>query len=277
MLPGDIDLDDVVTSSQVSGWDLALAVLAVLLSWLASRYVSRGVLSVLGRVGGVTENLAHFAARVCKYLVVMLGVGVALTFLGAEIQPFITMAIIVAVVAVLALRGVADNFASGVVLQTRRPVDLGDEIEALGFTGVIVEMNGRSVVVQTYDGRTVHLPNSKVLDNPVVNNSEHRARRTEIEVRARRTGDIGASLDAIGDAARDAHGVLADPAPAVVLTTAEPERIIVRLRVWSQPGEETTVGSAVVRSVADALQGMGVDASVTTPPPRRPDPPSAPL
>lgn len=272
-----IDVQDVVSGTQVSGWDLVLAAAAILAGWIVGRIVSRAVLGVLSRVSGVGENLRQFAARLAKYLVVMIGAGVALTFLGAEIQPLLTAAIIVAVVAALALRGVAENFASGVVLQTRRPIDLGDEIEAMGFVGVVTEMNGRSVVIETYDGKTVHLPNSQVLDNAVVNNFEHQSRRTDIEVRAERTDDIDAVLAAIGDAARSAAGVLAEPAPVAVLTSAEPHRIRVLVRVWSKPGSELTTGSAVVRDVAQALRGRGIAATVTTPPPPPPFTPAPPL
>lgn len=265
-----VDVQDFVSASQVSGWDLVLAAIAILAGWIVGRIAHRAVLGVLGRVSGVSENLRQFTARLAKYLVVMLGVGVALSFLGAEIQPLITAAIIVAVVAALALRGVAENFASGVVLQTRRPITLGDEIEAMGFVGVVTEMNGRSVVIETYDGKTVHLPNSQVLEGPVVNNFERHARRTDVEVRAERSDDIEATVAAIRTAVAGAAGVRSDPPPTVALTSAEPHRIAVLVRVWGEPGSELTTGSSVVHDVAEALRKLGIDATVTTPPPPPP-------
>jgi hypothetical protein len=63
--------------------------------------------------------------RLTKYLVYAVGVGVAVAVLGASLQPILAAVVIVGVVMVLALRGIADNFASAIVLQTRRPVQLG--------------------------------------------------------------------------------------------------------------------------------------------------------
>ena len=83
-------------------------------------------------------------------------------------------------VLVLALRGIADNFAASVVLQARHPIALGDEIESGDFVGVVTELNGRSVVIRTVDGRTVHVPNGEILQERLVNNSTHGARRSEI-------------------------------------------------------------------------------------------------
>lgn len=79
-------------------------------------------------------------------MVIFLGVGIALSLLGAPIQPLIAAAIVIAVVLGLALRGIAENFAAGILLQTRRPIHVGDEIESLGHSGNVVEMNSRAGV-----------------------------------------------------------------------------------------------------------------------------------
>src|SRR4051794_39712346 len=177
------DLGDLVSSSDIRSWDLALAGVSLVATWIFGRLAQRATLTVLGRWDGISEDLRQLAARLVKYAVWLLGFGIALTFLGAPIQPLLAAAVILAVVAVLALRGIADNFAAGVLIQTRRPVQLGDEIEVLGHAGVITEMNGRSVVIETADGRTVHIPNAKMLDNPLVNASAHALRRSDVEVR----------------------------------------------------------------------------------------------
>lgn len=51
--------------------------------------------------------------------------------------------IILGVVLALVLRGIADNFAAGVVIQSRHPVRLGDEIDALRYVGTVRALNGR--------------------------------------------------------------------------------------------------------------------------------------
>ena len=259
----------------VNGWDVLFAVLSLVVAWIAGRLARRAVLGALSRLEGVGRDLRQLAGRLTKYLVYAVGVGVALAFLGASLQPILAAVVIVGVVMVLALRGIADNFASGIVLQTRRPVQLGDEIETLGHVGVVRDMNGRSVILETYDGRTVHIPNSKVLSNPLVNNSAHGSRCTEIEVRATRNAGIDSIVEVVSGAA-DVEGVLRDPAPVVFVAAAEPERVIIRLRVWREPSHPQ-LGSRVVSSVAEALRGRHIDAAVMTPPPKAPTTPSAPL
>jgi small-conductance mechanosensitive channel len=125
------DITDRVAGSDITGTEIVVAVIVLVISWIAARMARRAVLEVLAKLSGVSEDLRQLAGRLTKYFVLLIGFGVALTVLGASVQPFITAAIIVAVVAGLALRGVAENFAAGVVIQTRRPIQIGDDIRAL--------------------------------------------------------------------------------------------------------------------------------------------------
>src|SRR6478736_1728408 len=136
-----VSVDDVISKSTVSGWDIGLAIAALVIAWLAGRFASRGVLRLTAGVDGISDDLRELGARAVKYFCWLLGVGVALSLLGAEVQPLLAAVLIIAVVAVLTIRGVTDNFAAGIVIQTRRPIHIGDEIEALDNNGIVRELN----------------------------------------------------------------------------------------------------------------------------------------
>ncbi|MFD6175993.1 MULTISPECIES: mechanosensitive ion channel domain-containing protein [unclassified Isoptericola] len=141
--------ENLFAGMDLSGWHVVLALLSVVLGWLLGRFSARGVFALVGRVQGLAPELPPIAARAVRYFFVLLGVGVALAFLGANLQPLLAGVLIVGVVGVLALRGVADNFGASVVLQTRMPIRLGDEVETQDWHGIVTEMNGRSVVLRT--------------------------------------------------------------------------------------------------------------------------------
>jgi len=258
-----------VASLDIDGWSLLFAALALVAGWILSRLARRGVTTLLVRLPSLGEGVKTAIVRVVVYAIILLGVGVALGFLGASVQPLLAIALIVAVVLVLVLRGIADNFAAGVVLQTRRPIEVGDVLTSDDIEGEVVELNGRAVVVKTFDGRIVHLPNGAVLQQPLVNESAHGARRSEVEVR------VGAAADgmpeAITEAVRAVEGVHQRERVDVLSRSRSPERQIYRVRFWHHPKHGTTVSSAVVDSLAEALAGRGIPATVTS------DPPAAPL
>lgn len=185
---------------------------------------------LLTRLQGLSDHLRDLAARAAGYVVLFVGFGIALSIIGVPIQPLLTAVIVIGVVLALALRGIAENFAAGIVLQTRRPIEVGDEVDSLDYVGDVVEMNGRAVIIETFDGRRVHLPNSEVLSNPLVNHTERGARST-VEVRSR-SREFEETLRDLADVVAAVPGVLPEPPPAVYLTSIDPVRVTALVQFW---------------------------------------------
>lgn len=272
MLPVASGLPDVISQRDVSGWDVLISIAIMLAAWLVANLAGRAIRRLLRRTEGTSAELRAIIVRSVRYGVLLLGLGVALSVLGAQLQPLLVAVLIVFVVLLFVLRGIADNFGAGIVLQTRRPIHLTDEIEALGHVGVVTDMNSRAVVIRTYDGREVHLPNRQLLDSALTNHSALGGRRSEVQVRVR-TSDR-ALVAATLDVARAVPGVLAEPAPDLVILGIEPDRITAVLRCWHAPGQGPQVTSAVVEALAAELAVRGVEAAISTPPPTPPGAPA---
>lgn len=257
-------LEDLLGDSSITGWDVLIAVLVIVVGWLLSIVTKKAVLALLRKAPGFSEAAATLIARIAKYSVVLLGVGVGLSFLGASVQPLLAIAIIVAVIAVLALRGIADNFAAGVVLQSRRPIGIGDEIEVDGYIGRVKELNGRTVVLRTLDGRTLHVPNATLTQNVIVNHSEAGARRSEIEVRVLGAGDLESLERDVTTVVGGVDGVHTREPVRVLVTTASPERVTLRVQFWHHPLHAAPVRSAAVSALSTALAAAARAATVTS-------------
>lgn len=243
------EVQDALTSPSLDGCDVALAVLIVLAGWVVSRYAGRATKRVLESVQGLSEDLRQLAARVVRVFVVVLGVGIALSALGMDIRPVLAASVLVAVVAALSLRGVAENFSAGLVIQTRQPIRVGDRVEILDFEGVVTDVNSRSTVLRTSDGRVVHLPNQTVLGEPLVNESVSDARRSALEARWN-SRDIDADRELIDSALRSMDDVLDTPPPALLLTALDGTRVTMRVQFWHLPAAGAESRSTVVDHIA---------------------------
>lgn len=255
----------------MSGWDLGFAAASLIAAWILSIFAKKAVLALLRKMQGISEGAAILSARVLRYTILLAGVGVAFAFLGASVQPLIAIALVIGAVVVLALRGVSNNFAAGLVLQTRHPIKVGDEIEVDDFIGTVRELNGRSVVITTLDGRTVHLPNAQLLESPLVNHSELGHRRSNLEVRASATREqIDEITTLITESLHTVEGVHVREPVAVLLQSVEPERLVMLVQFWHHPLHASTVVPPGVRAIADALGAAGIEATVTSAVPATP-------
>ena len=260
---------EAITETTIDPVNAVIAVVVAVVGWILSRVTRKGVGKLLGRLEGISDELRDLTARIVGYVVLFIGFGIALAVLGVPIQPLLAAAIVIGVILALALRGIAENFAAGIVLQTRRPIEVGDEVESLGFVGDVVEMNGRAVVIETFDGRQAHLPNSEVLSNPLVNHSTKEARRSEVEVRIR-SRDLEEAQRRLVDTVGGVAGVLHEPEPAVYLTSIDPVRITALVHFWHDPDDGLTVRTEVIRTLATAGRERSEMATIVAPQPYAP-------
>lgn len=259
-------------ATPISWWAVLAALLSVLAGWIASRFAKRAAIAFLGRVPNMSPESVRFIGRFVQYTLLLLGIGVGLAFLGANVQPLIAVVLIALVVAVLVLRGVADNFAASVIIQSRKPMVVGDEITVEGpdgklLTGTVTDLNSRTVVFETIDGRTVHVPNSKVIAETLVNNTHRGERRSEVQVRVERgSASVDDLVRELTDAAATVDGVREEPSPTVVVVAVSPERFTGRVQYWHGAQEGIGTTSGVVRSLSGRLTDRGWEGTVTSDP-----------
>ena len=74
-----VDFTDLQIDNSISGWDIAFAVVSLVVAWILGRIARRTVLGVLARLpSGISEGLRRLLARIAMYFVWVIGVGVAL-------------------------------------------------------------------------------------------------------------------------------------------------------------------------------------------------------
>ncbi|MBW9119343.1 mechanosensitive ion channel [Microbacterium trichothecenolyticum] len=257
-------------STPITWWQVLWAIVALLAGWIASRIAKRTVTDLMRHVPTATPAATRFAARFAQYTLLLVGFGLALAFLGANVQPVLAVVIVLVVVAALVLRGVADNFAASVLIATRKPVMVGEEITVEGpdgkpLTGTVIELNSRAVVFTTPDGRTAHVPNSKLLAETLVNNSRHGGRRSEVQVRVERSGTaVDEVVGALVESAAAVEGVHADPAAGVLVTAVSATRITGRVLFWHDAAQGLAVTSDVVAALTAGLAQHGWSSTVTS-------------
>jgi len=255
----------------IDAWEVVLAVLVLIVAWILSRMTRRGIRGLTTHLKGLDDGMRDLAARIGAYTILFIGIGLALSVLGAPIQPVLAAAVIFGIVLALSLRGIADNFASGIVIQTRGTIHLNDEIAVLGYQGRVRELNGRAVVIETSDGAMVHLPNAKILSNPFANLSERGARRSRIEISMEpQHGSL--PMSDVMRTVRSVPGVVPDPAPEAHLLLAEPHGVVSIISFWHGPDDRPEVVSSVVEAVSATLPTAKVTALPEIAPPATPTP-----
>ena len=256
MLLADITVEQWLTAAGIVAGSLALAVVA-----------GRVVTALVHRRTANTSLAGALVARLVRWSVVLVGLVYAAGELGIQIGPLVGALGITGLAVALALQPVLQNLFAGVVLQTERPIDCGEEVETMGFKGVVLDVTSRATVIETYDGQVVHIPNSSVLDDAIVNHTRNGVRRSTVTVGVAYASDVAAACDVLARAAADLDGVHASPPPTALAVEFGSSSIDIEVDYWHDPQEAARRG---LRSrMVDSLHRSLGDAGFVIPFPQR--------
>ena len=223
------------------GWPdfwLAIAVFAaaVLLAYLIRRLIKRSTRSLDGSAAAAIAVLGQMVS-VGIYL---FAIAIVLEVLGFTLGPVLIIALLVVVLLVV-LRPIVQNLSSGLLLQLRGQCRPGDVVAIDGEVGTVEEVNTRAVVLATADGRTVLLPNDKVIADKLINYSRRGRRRSHITVMLPGDTDLDSMTQRVIELLMELPGVLGDPPPAVVVTGFGGTQIWADVQFWYSPEIEAEI------------------------------------
>jgi small-conductance mechanosensitive channel len=216
----------VLTLTKVLCWIIAIFVLNYVFQRLILRRVLRHTRLDLG--------LQFAIAKITGYIVVVLGVYVALVTSGINLSSLAVVAGALGLGLGFGLQGIVANFVSGLVLLAERPLSVGDRIEVQGVAGRVVKINLRATTVVTNDNISIIVPNSDLTSHPVTNWS-HAGRRVRLRL------PVGVAYGTNPDRLRrlllevaSRHKeVLTEPEPVVYLDGFGDNALNFELAVWT--------------------------------------------
>ncbi|MGG7465915.1 hypothetical protein [Plantibacter sp. YIM 135347] len=110
------DLPSIFPEGSITWANALISVLILIAAFIVAHFAKKGVNALRTRLPGLHPELISLTARIVKYAIILLAVGIVLALLGANIQPVLAAVIIVAAVGFMAVRGIATNFGAAVLL-----------------------------------------------------------------------------------------------------------------------------------------------------------------
>jgi small-conductance mechanosensitive channel len=248
---------------RVSVLSLLLLTLIVLIATLVSRWVRRFLQKrVLPRFH-IESGLSYTLLRLVHYLIVALGLLYAMK-IGFSID-LTSIAVIVGFLSLgigFGLQYVAADLASGFILLFERPVRVGDWVRLSDNTeGRVESIKLRSTVVVTNENLAVILPNSKLVQNNLVNYSYGgKDVRLNIPIGVASNSDLEIVSKALLEAASMVEEVLKAPQPQVHFSGFGDSSLNFEIRVWiNEPRNHTQIRSKVNFAIDSAFRKHNVE------------------
>jgi len=142
----------------------------IIIALFISKVFRRGLDRIGQRKDGVSSSSLYTLGRVVHYIILVVGIIVALSSIGIDFTKFALFVSALGVGIGFGLQTLISNFVAGLIILFERSLKVGDFVElSTGLAGEVREINMRSTLVTTNDNVDILVPNSEFMNGQVTN------------------------------------------------------------------------------------------------------------
>ena len=222
---------------------LVLLLVGFLLSnWLA-RFAGRRL-----RKTHFTPDTVLVMQRVLFFFLMLVTVVMVLHTLNVPLTSLTFMSGALALAVGFGAQTIINNFISGWILMSERPLRIGDFIEIDGSKGTVERIGNRSTQIRRVDGVHLMIPNSVLMERVLINWTLVDPNvRTEVNVGVAYGSPVREVERLIGQAVAEHALILEDPAPIVIFDEFAESCLRFQAQFWCRV-EQGGTGMQQIRS-----------------------------
>jgi small-conductance mechanosensitive channel len=203
------------------------------------------------------RGVPYALSTLTRYVLLLGGFLLALGALGLDLTRITVLISALGLGLGFGLQQIMSNFVSGLILLFERPVQVGDSIQVGDLSGEVRRIGIRSSTLHTAQGADVIIPNSRMIEEKVVNwTLTDRGRRYDLELTVDGDVDVNGILTSIEDVARRDPRVNETPPPEALLVRLEGNTTHFELRYWTDDPDSMRVWSDLSVSLHRMLHSV---------------------
>lgn len=148
---------------------IVTALLVFIFGIYLSRFLARMAFRRFFRRFGLEEGVQASVERIVYYVMVVLVILFTLKTVSIPLTIFTIFGGALAIGVGFGAQNLINNFLCGLILLAERPIGIADIVEVEGEMGVVTDIGARATVIKLFSGKDMLIPNSKFLENKVIN------------------------------------------------------------------------------------------------------------
>lgn len=202
------------------------------------------------------QTMFRSVIRVLLYFVAVL---IVMGFLGIPVTSLVAAMSVVGVAVSLGVQNFLTNVVGGFQLIGSHPFEVGDLVEAGGYTGTVREIGFFYTRITTGDNKTIQMPNSSIVSASIINFSAEESRRIDLTVSASYDADVELVKNTILQAVGSVSTTFATPAPVARLTGYGSSALDYDVKVWCATENYFSTRYDVIEAIKSAFDAAGIE------------------
>lgn len=191
-------MDKLISDIVTLAINIAIAVFVFYIGKFIIKKIVKFVLSLFIR-RDLDKSLGLFIISVVKIVLYFILIVTIIGILGIETSSFLALFASAGVAIGMALSGTLQNFAGGVLILLLKPYKIGDFIEIPEYSGTVKEIQIFHTIINTFDNKTIIIPNGGLSTGSIINWSREDYRRVDWTISISYGDDVDKAREVILD------------------------------------------------------------------------------
>lgn len=240
------------------GVRVVAGILILILGWLVAGWASKRVRHVANRAKAIDSTLEPLLAKAVRVTILSLTGIIVLNRFGIETTSLIAVLGAAGLAIGLALQGTLSTVASGIMLLTLRPIEVGDRVEVGGTVAIVDEIGLMVTKMHTPDNVFVAMPNSQIWGKEIRNHSRNPLRRVDMVFGIGYGDDMTKAMEIIRRTLDADDRVLEEPEPLVAVGELADSSVNILARPWVKSSDFLSAKLALTQRVKERFDENGV-------------------
>ncbi|MDX1267351.1 MAG: small-conductance mechanosensitive channel MscS, partial [Oceanisphaera sp.] len=205
--------------------------LTLIIGFMAVGMLTGGMNRVM-KARKIDNTISDFVTSMLKYGLLAFVIIAALGRVGVQTASFVAIVGAAGLAVGLALQGSLSNFAAGVLLIGFRFFKAGDYVEAAGTAGTVHSVQIFTTILMTPDNRMIVVPNSKILNDNIINYSKEKTRRLDLVIGVSYSADLKLTKEVLTRIIEEDDRILKDPECRIAVNNLGASSVDFVVRPW---------------------------------------------
>jgi len=263
MIKGYLEIPLVkLKGTEITLWTLFYIIVLIFLLFYLTGKLKKWVIDRLLAKFYVDIGVRSSIGSIVRYFVIAVGFVIILQTAGIDLTALTVVAGALGLGLGFGLQNIVSNFVSGIIILFERPIKVGDRLEVGNVSGTVQSIDARSTTLLTNDNISIIIPNSKFIQENIINWSHDDWKvRFSVPVSVSYGSDVHLVEKLLLEAVEENSDVLKKPGPAVRFVKFGDNGLIFELRVWTTSliHRKGMLVSAVNFAIYDKFSENGIE------------------
>ncbi|WP_208435960.1 mechanosensitive ion channel family protein [Bartonella phoceensis] len=217
----------------ISLTSLVTGIVAFFICWFLIRRLIAWLDETVLEYGEFDSGVRNSIKTVIGYGGIVVSALIGLSMAGLDLRNFALIAGGLSLGIGFGLQNIVQNFVSGLIILIGRPFKLGDYVESGSVGGIVKRISVRATELETFQRKTVIIPNSSLINNNV-SNWTRRSKMGRVDIPVAVSSNIAPErvVEILLEISSTTEGILKNPAPQVSFTAFDSKKFSFNLAIY---------------------------------------------